>query len=81
MIDIVGYKTAIKNILTVNIKLNPNIQKRFELIKAKLFAYTHSQAEVLAVYQNQSSTSSKYASAAANFFNGDKKKSIDMINH
>ena len=60
-------------------KLNPNIQKRFELIKAKLFAYTHSQAEVLAVYQNQISTSSRYASAAANFFNGDKKKSIDMI--
>ena len=60
-------------------KLNPNIQKRFELIKAKLFAYTHSQAEVLAVYQNQTNTPSRYASAAANFFNGDKNKSVDMI--
>ena len=60
-------------------KLNPNIQKRFELIKAKLLAYTHSQAEVLAIYQNQTSTSSKYASATANFFNGNKDKSIDMM--
>ena len=60
-------------------KLNPNIQKRFELIKAKLLAYTHSQAEVLAIYQNQASTSSKYASATANFFNGDKDKSINIM--
>ena len=60
-------------------ELDLNIQKRFELIKAKLFAYTHSQAEVLAIYQNQTDASSKYAAAAASFFNGNKNKSIDMI--
>ena len=60
-------------------ELNTSLQERFELIKAKLFAYTHSQAEVLAIYQNKINTPSKYASAAANFFNGDKNKSIDMI--
>ena len=60
-------------------ELDFNMQKRFELIKAKLLAYTHSHAEVLAIYHNQINTPSKYASAAANFFSGDKNKSIDII--
>ena len=60
-------------------ELDFNMQKRFELIKAKLLAYTHSHAEVLAIYHNKISTPSKYASAAANFFSGDKNKSIDII--
>ena len=60
-------------------KLDFDMQERFELIKAKLLAYTHSHAEVLAIYHNQISTPSKYASAAANFFSGDKNKSIDIM--
>ena len=60
-------------------ELDSNVQKRFELIKAKLLAYTHSKAEVFAIYQNQNNTPSKYAYATANFFNGDKNKSIDII--
>ena len=60
-------------------ELDFNMQKRFELIKAKLLAYTHSHAEVLAIYHNQINIPSKYASAAANFFSGDKNKSIDII--
>jgi len=60
-------------------ELDFNMQKRFELIKAKLLAYTHSHAEVLAIYHNKISTPSKYASAAANFFSGDANKSIDII--
>ena len=60
-------------------ELDFDMQKRFELIKAKLLAYTHSHAEVLAIYHKKISTPSKYASAAANFFSGDKNKSIDII--
>ena len=60
-------------------ELDFDMQKRFELIKAKLLAYTHSHAEVLAIYHNKISTPSKYASAAANFFSGDTNKSIDII--
>ena len=62
-----------------NYSINLNIQKRFELIKAKLLAYTHNRDEVLAIYQNQNSASSKYASAAADFFNGNKNKSINTL--
>ena len=62
-----------------NYALDANLQKRFNLIKAKLVAFTHNKAEVLAIYQNQNNLLSNYASASANFFNGDKKKSINII--
>tara|TARA_B100001063_G_scaffold247168_1_gene290761 strand:+ start:1217 stop:2575 length:1359 start_codon:yes stop_codon:yes gene_type:complete len=60
-------------------ELDTKLQKRFELIKAKLLAFTHSQEEVLAMYKNDNSDPAKYALAATNFFNGDKKDSVAKI--
>ena len=59
--------------------LDLELQKRFQLIKAKLLAYTHSQDEVLAIYKNKNNAYDNYALAANYFFNGDKNKSINII--
>ena len=59
--------------------LDLKLQKRFQLIKAKLLAYTHSQDEVLAIYKNKNNAYDNYALAANYFFNGDKNKSINII--
>jgi predicted Zn-dependent protease len=59
--------------------LDLELQKRFQLIKAKLLAYTHPKDEVLAIYKNNSDEYANYALAANYFFNGDKNKSISII--
>ena len=61
-------------------KIDLKKQERFELIKAKLLAYTHSKDEVSAIYQNKNNVFSKYALAASSFFNGNKNFSIEMMN-
>ena len=61
-------------------KLDLKIEKKFQNIKAKLTAYTHSQDEVVALYQNEQDEFAQYAVAATYFFNGNKKRSIELIN-
>jgi predicted Zn-dependent protease len=63
-----------------NYNLDLELQKRFQFIKAKLLAYTHNQDEVLAIYENDANAYADYALAANHFFNGDKHKSINIIN-
>ena len=63
-----------------NYEIDPKKQKRFELIKAKLLAYTHDQNEVAAIYKDKDNIFSKYALATNNFVNGNKIESVDILN-
>ena len=75
-------KNSYKKYPNCKYELDAEMQKRFQLIKAKLLAFTHSKDEVLAIYSNSNSNNvvSNYAFAAANFYNGNKNESIDKIN-
>ena len=61
-----------------NFKKNTNLEKRFELLKAKLFGYTHSYKETKAVY-NSSNNSDLYANAVSSYLNGDHQKSTAYL--
>ncbi|MDA9591514.1 M48 family metalloprotease [Pelagibacteraceae bacterium] len=72
-------KNSYKKYPNCNNNLNASLQKRFELIKAKLLAYTHNESEVIAIYNNEENQYSTYAFAVTNYFNGNQSKSIELI--
>lgn len=60
-------------------KLNDDLQRRFELIKGKLFAYTHSEKETLAIYSGKNTAEAQYAMATIYLLNGNYNKAIKSI--
>ena len=72
-------KNSYKKYPNCKSKLNVSLQERFELIKAKLLAYTHNENEVIAIYDNKENQNSTYAYAVTNYFNGNHSKSIELI--
>ena len=58
-----------------NHERNNDLQKQFELLKAKMFGFTHPNAETEAVY-NSSDDVSLYAKAVSNYLKGNHEQSI-----
>ena len=58
-----------------NHERNNDLQKQFELLKAKIFGFTHPNAETEAVY-NSSDDVSLYAKAVSNYLKGNHEQSI-----
>ena len=63
-----------------NNERNTEIQNRFELIKAKLFAYTHSKEETISIFNNKTNSSSKYGMAALRLYEGNYDLSLKLMN-
>tara|TARA_B100000029_G_scaffold373748_1_gene368010 strand:+ start:109 stop:1437 length:1329 start_codon:yes stop_codon:yes gene_type:complete len=55
------------------------LQNEFELLKAKIFGFTHSNNETNAVY-NSNSNKDNYAIAVTSYLSGDHNTSIDLLN-
>ena len=59
---------------------NDNVlEKRFNLLKAKLYGFTHSYEETDSVYQG-TDEKSLYAKAVSSYLRGDHEKSIENDN-
>ncbi len=54
------------------------LEKRFDLLKAKLFGFTHSYSETVAVY-DQNDNKDLYANAVSSYLNGDHKQSTENL--
>jgi len=54
------------------------LEKRFDLLKAKLFGFTHSHSETMAVY-DQNNNKGLYATAVSSYLNGDHSQSIKNL--
>ena len=55
-----------------------DLQKDFELLKAKLFGFTHSKDETYAIY-NSDKDIDKYAKAVASYLSGNHNNSINLL--
>ncbi len=55
------------------------LQNEFELLKAKIFAFTHNDNETKAVY-NSNSNKDNYALAVTSYLSGNHSKSIQLLN-
>ncbi|MDC3085873.1 M48 family metalloprotease [Pelagibacteraceae bacterium] len=59
-------------------RIDEELEKRFNLLKAKLFGFTHTYKETKAVY-NLNNTQGLYANAVSSYLNGDHKKSKENL--
>ena len=55
-----------------------NLQNEFDLLKAKIFGFTHSNNETRAVY-NSNTVKDKYALAVTSYLSGDHDTSIELL--
>ena len=70
--------STLKSIGSCDYEENKELQKRFNLLKAKLFGFTHPFEETIAIY-NSSEDEDLYATAVANYFKGKHQFSIDIL--
>ncbi len=61
-----------------NYEIDKKLEKRFNLIKAKLFGFTHSYNETKAVY-NLNNDQGLYANAVSSYLNGEHDKAIKYL--
>ena len=59
-------------------EIDKELEKRFNLIKAKLFGFTHSYHETKAVY-NLNDDPGLYANAVSSYLNGEQNKAIEYL--
>ncbi|MFL2900991.1 MAG: M48 family metalloprotease [Candidatus Pelagibacterales bacterium] len=69
---------ALNNYEKCNFKKDEVLEKRFNLLRAKLFGFTHSYEETKAVYYSKNDQD-LYANAVSNYLNGDHKQSIENL--
>ena len=69
---------ALKNNEKCNFKKDEKLEKRFNLLKAKLFGFTHSYNETKAVY-NLNENQDLYANAVSNYLNGNLDQSTKNL--
>ena len=69
---------ALNSIEKCNYKIDKELEKRFNLIKAKLFGFTHSYDETKAVY-NLNNNQGLYANAVSNYLNGEHDQAIQYL--
>ncbi len=69
---------AINNNEKCNYVKDKVLEKRFNLLKAKLFGFTHSHAETKAVY-NSNDNKDLYANAVSDYLNGDHEQSTENL--
>ena len=74
----VWINSSLKNYKNCEFDADRNMQKRFELLKAKLFGFTHPHTETESVY-NASNDVDIYATAVSSYFRGDHSKSISNL--
>ena len=72
-------KTSYKKYPNCQNNLDLKLERKFQNVRAKLTAFTHSENEVFALYQNEDDEFAKYAIAAKNFFSGNQEKSVKLI--
>ena len=58
---------------------NPYLQEKFNLLKSKLIAFTHSKQEVKAIYSGESDED-LYAKAIISYLSGSHSESIEILN-
>jgi len=71
-------KLALNNNKKCNFDIDKNLEQRFNLLRAKLFGYTHSYDETKAVY-NSNDNKDLYANAVASYINGDHIQSTKNL--
>tara|TARA_Y200000002_G_scaffold361191_1_gene347062 strand:+ start:4399 stop:5748 length:1350 start_codon:yes stop_codon:yes gene_type:complete len=71
-------QSAIDNYIMCDFEKNIELENRFNLLKAKLFGFTHSYQETEAVYKS-SKIDDLYAKAVSSYMNGDIAKSIETL--
>jgi len=69
---------ALKNNERCNHEIDKELEKRFKLIKAKLFGFTHSYDETKAVY-NLNNNQDLYANAVSSYLNGEHDQSTKHL--
>lgn len=70
--------TALQSMPKCNFDSDELLDKRFNLLKAKIFGFTHSSKETDAVY-NSSSNNDLYATAVSSYLKGDHDQSIKNL--
>ena len=69
---------ALKNYEKCDYKIDEELKKRFDLVKAKLFGFTHSYDETRAVY-NLDKNQDLYANAVSSYLNGEHDQSTKKL--
>tara|TARA_E500000178_G_scaffold304480_1_gene315300 strand:- start:130 stop:888 length:759 start_codon:yes stop_codon:yes gene_type:complete len=69
---------ALNDYENCNFKKDEVLERRFNLLKAKLFGFTHSYDETKAVYGSKDDQD-LYANAVSSYLNGDHKKSTENL--
>tara|TARA_Y100000816_G_C26103114_1_gene585193 strand:+ start:1727 stop:3073 length:1347 start_codon:yes stop_codon:yes gene_type:complete len=69
---------ALKNFNSCNYDEDKLLNKRFELLKAKLHGFTHSHLETESIYSSDSDID-LYATAVSSYFQGDHKRSQENL--
>tara|TARA_X000000950_G_scaffold55227_2_gene66088 strand:+ start:3397 stop:4737 length:1341 start_codon:yes stop_codon:yes gene_type:complete len=69
---------ALQNNPECNYEIDKELEKRFNLIKAKLFGFTHSYNETKAVY-DLNDNQGLYANAVSSYLNGEHGKSTENL--
>tara|TARA_A100001011_G_scaffold375819_2_gene437768 strand:+ start:1572 stop:2918 length:1347 start_codon:yes stop_codon:yes gene_type:complete len=69
---------ALKNSNKCDFEINKELEDRFNLLKAKLFGFTHSYDETKAVYSTNKNID-LYANAVSSYLNGDHDQSIKNL--
>ena len=69
---------ALKNSGKCDYEIDKELEKRFNLVKAKLFGFTHSYDETKAVY-NLDNNQDLYANAVSSYLNGEHDKSTKQL--
>jgi predicted Zn-dependent protease len=72
-------ESSLKSYKQCNYENDNVLEKRFNLLKAKLYGFTHSYEETDSVYQG-TDEKSLYAKAVSSYLRGDHEKSIENIN-
>ena len=69
---------ALNNYEKCNFKKDEVLERRFNLLRAKLFGFTHSYEETKAVYHSRDDQD-LYANAVSSYLNGDHKQSTENL--
>ena len=69
---------ALSKAESCDFQIDKELEKRFNLLKAKLFGFTHTYQETKAVY-NSNDTQDLYANAVSSYLNGDHKQSRENL--
>ena len=70
--------SSLKNYAQCQHKIDDQMNKRFNLLKAKLHGFTHSHDETKSIYDNNNEVD-LYATAVSNYFIGNHSKSIQNL--